>query len=116
VINITSEEYSKEVMKKEIVKCVCGKWTKPKMFKIDGFDVRGSECPKCNEGYLNGEDANLVYKFNQLKKQKLKATITTTGSSYAIRIPKALVELFKLKKGKKINISLKDLHTIQMDL
>ena len=85
-------------MKKEIVKCVCGEWTKPKMFKIEGFDVRGSECPKCKEGYLNGEDTNLVYKFNQLKKQKLKATVTTTGNSYAIRIPKALVDLLNLKK------------------
>jgi hypothetical protein len=116
VININQKKYSKKELEKEIVKCVCGEWTKPKMFKIDGFEVRGSECPKCKEGFLNGEDANLVYKFNQLKNQELTATVTTTGSSYAIRIPKALVDLLNLKKGEKINISLKDLHTIQMSL
>lgn len=110
------KKYSEKDMEKEIVKCVCGEWTKPKMFRIEGFDVRGSDCPKCQEAYLNSADANIVYKFNQLKNQKLKATVTTTGNSYAIRIPKALVDLFKLKKGEKINISLKDLHTIQINL
>ena len=39
----------KDDLKKEVIKCICGEWTKPKVFHIEGFDVRGSECPKCGE-------------------------------------------------------------------
>jgi len=47
----------KKELEKEVVRCACGSWTKPKMLKIDGLRIRGSVCPKCKETYLNGEDA-----------------------------------------------------------
>ena len=42
------------------------------MFRIRGFDIRGSECPKCGEGYFNGEDANRSLIFNKLQHWVLK--------------------------------------------
>ena len=63
---------SKKTMRKEIVRCPCGFWTEPRMFRIRGFDIRGSECPKCGEGYFNGEDANRSLIFNKLQHWVLK--------------------------------------------
>jgi AbrB family looped-hinge helix DNA binding protein len=53
-------------MRKESVRCVCGRRTKPRMFKRRGFEIRGSECPKCKEGYLNGADSNRSLIFNKI--------------------------------------------------
>jgi predicted RNA-binding Zn-ribbon protein involved in translation (DUF1610 family) len=37
-------------------KCSCGEELKPKIFYVDEFQIRGSECPKCGKVYLNGDD------------------------------------------------------------
>jgi len=63
---------SREWMRKEIIRCPCGEWTKPRMFKIQAFNIRGSECPKCGEGFLNGADANRQSQFNKLRHWVLK--------------------------------------------
>ncbi|UCE74776.1 MAG: hypothetical protein JSV56_03490 [Methanomassiliicoccales archaeon] len=38
------------------IKCSCGCELNPKIFYVDEFQIRGSECPKCGKTYLNGED------------------------------------------------------------
>jgi hypothetical protein len=37
-------------------KCSCGEESKPRLFYVDEFQIRGSECPKCGKVYLNGDD------------------------------------------------------------
>lgn len=97
-------------MKKEKIKCTCGKWTKPKMFHIDGFDVRGSECPKCGEGYLNSEDLYLVSEFRKIKDAVLEGKIAKSGNSYVVRLPMELVKAFHMKKGEKVKFQVKSPH------
>jgi bifunctional DNA-binding transcriptional regulator/antitoxin component of YhaV-PrlF toxin-antitoxin module len=65
-------EHSKEMVSKESLRCPCGCRTKPRMFRIKGFDIRGSECPKCGEGFLNGGDADRYLMFNKLRHWVLK--------------------------------------------
>lgn len=60
------ESVPPDEMRKEIVRCVCGRWTKPRMFRIRGFDIRGAECPLCKEGWLNGADSNRSLMFNRI--------------------------------------------------
>jgi len=48
------------------IRCVCGSPTKPRMFRIRGFGLRGSECPRCREGYLNGADASRSSEFARI--------------------------------------------------
>lgn len=93
-------------MKKEIVKCVCGNWTKPKIFKVEGFEVRGSECPKCKEAYLNGEDAMKVSEYRKIKDLIVDAKISTAGNSYVLRLPMRLIKALGISKGRIVKISI----------
>ncbi len=99
-------------MKKESVKCICGEWTKPKMFHIDGFDIRGSECPKCGESYLNGEDAYKLSEFRKIKDMILEGKIAKSGNSYVVRLPIDVVRAMGLESGEKIKLSIKNQHEI----
>jgi predicted nucleic acid-binding Zn-ribbon protein len=94
-------------MKKEIVKCVCGIWTKPRMFRIEGIEVRGSECPKCGEAYLNGEDSMKVSEYRRVKDAVMDAKISTSGNSDVLRLPIALIKALRLTKGKKVRITVR---------
>ncbi len=99
-------------MKKESVKCVCGEWTTPKMFHIEGFDVRGSECPKCGESYLNGEDAYTLSNFRKIKDMIMECKIAKSGNSYVVRLPIDVVRALRLESGEKVHLSVKTPHEI----
>jgi len=94
-------------MYKEIVKCVCGTWTKPRMFKIEGMSVRGSECPKCHEGYLNGEDAMKLSEYRKIKDAIMDGKISTSGNSYVLRLPMNLIKALGLTKGMVVKIKVR---------
>lgn len=102
----------KNELEKEKLKCTCGKWTKPKMFHIEGFDVRGSECPKCGEAYLNGEDSYRLSEFRKVKNAILEGKISKSGNSYVVRLPIVLVRALGLKKGEKVHLSVKNNHEV----
>ncbi|MFQ6056575.1 MAG: AbrB/MazE/SpoVT family DNA-binding domain-containing protein [Methanosarcinales archaeon] len=95
-----------EELKKEIIKCVCGAWTEPRIFNIEGFEVRGSTCPKCKESYLNGEDSNRIRTYNKLKNKCFTGKIMKFGSSYALSLPKKIIDAFEFEIGDELDLSL----------
>lgn len=102
----------KDDLEKEVIKCVCGEWTTPKVFHIDGFDVRGSECTKCGEAYLNGEDSYKLSEFRKVKDAVLEGKISKSGNSYVVRLPIDLIRAFGLETGEKVHLSVKNSHEI----
>ena len=94
----------KNELDKEVVRCTCGTWTKPKLLKIEGLRIRGSVCPTCGETYLNGEDAMMLSEYRRLKDSIVEGKVTISGNSFNIRIPIGLVRALGLKKGNKVNI------------
>ena len=94
-------------MYKEVIKCVCGTWTKPRMFRIEGMSVRGSECPKCGEGYLNGEDAMKLSEYRKIKDEIMDGKISTSGNSYVLRLPMHLIKALGLTKGSIVKIKVR---------
>jgi hypothetical protein len=102
----------KDDLKKEVIKCICGEWTKPKIFHIEGFDVRGSECSKCGEAYLNGEDAYKLSEFRKVKDAILEGKISKSGNSYVVRLPIDVIKALGLKLGEKVKLSVKNPHEI----
>jgi bifunctional DNA-binding transcriptional regulator/antitoxin component of YhaV-PrlF toxin-antitoxin module len=60
------EPVPKDELRKEIVRCVCGRRTIPRMYRRRGFDIRGAECARCKDGYLNGADSNRSLIFNKI--------------------------------------------------
>ena len=99
-------------MDKESVKCVCGEWTTPKMFHIEGFEVRGSECPSCGESYLNGEDTFKLSEFRKIKDSILEGRIAKSGNSYVVRLPINVVRALGLEIGEQVKLSIKTPHEI----
>lgn len=99
-------------MKKEKLKCVCGTWTKPKMFRIEGFQVRGSECPKCGESYLNPDDAYRLSEYRKIKDAVLDAKVAMAGNSFVVRLPIELVRAMGLKKGETVHLSVSGPHEV----
>ncbi|MBI5000263.1 MAG: AbrB/MazE/SpoVT family DNA-binding domain-containing protein [Euryarchaeota archaeon] len=104
----------KDELKKEKIRCTCGKWTRPKHFNMEGFKVRGSECPSCGEVYFNIEDANKVFVYNKIKKAALTGKVTKAGNSYVLRLPKALVDALGLSINSTITISVETPTTVKL--
>ncbi len=103
-------------LENESLKCKCGEWTEPKIFHIDGFDVRGSECPHCMESYLNGDDAYRLSEFRKVKDMILDGRIARSGNSYVVRLPIDMVRAFRLKPGGKVKLSAINPHEILITL
>ena len=91
----------------DVVRCVCGSWTRPKVYRIEGLQIRGFECPKCGEGYLEPEDAQRLSDYRRLKDMVMTGKVSRTGNSYALRLPMALVRGMRLDLGKPITIRVK---------
>lgn len=81
----------------------CNKEMKKKMFKMEGIDVRGWECPHCHDSVLHQEDAQKMFLLNKLKKG-LPIKIGALGNSLILRIPKEIENHYKLSKGEQITM------------
>ncbi len=99
-------------IEKESLRCICGQWTEPKIFHIEGFDVRGSECPNCKESYLNGDDAYRLSEFRKIKDMILEGRIARSGNSFVVRLPIDMVRAFGLEPGGKVKLSARTPHEI----
>ena len=97
----------KDEMKKEIIKCPCGAWTKPKIFRMEGMRIRGSECRKCGEGYLNAFDIHLLSEYRKVKDAVLEGKVAKSGNSYVVRLPIELVRAFGLETGETVRLKVK---------
>ncbi len=79
----------------------CGAVMKKKIFKFDGVKVRGWQCNKCDEGVLHPEDAQYYLVLNKLKRG-IPVKIGELGNSLFFRIPKEIVDFYKIRKGGKL--------------
>ncbi len=104
----------KEELKKEKIKCQCGKWTRPKYFNMEEFKVRGSECPSCGEIYFNAEDSNKVLIYNKIKNEVLTGKVAKAGNSYVVRLPKKLIDALNLSVGTTVTISIENPKTVKL--
>lgn len=109
------EGEKKERLEEADIKCLCGKLAKPtRKMNLEGYSVRGWECLSCGEKFINPEDANFVLAIKKLEKEKLKGKITKTGNSYALRLPKKLVDSVGYKVGDVVEINLKGPKKIEL--
>jgi hypothetical protein len=104
----------KKKLSKEKIKCQCGEWTEPKEFNIDGFKIRGSECPACGETYFNAEDANQALVYNKIKNEVLTGKVAKSGNSFVVRLPKKLVEALNLTAGATVTLCVEDPKTVKI--
>lgn len=96
VQSIKLEEWKK-------IPCECGRSAAVARIKYKEYWVRGWKCEKCKREYIHPEDSLRISNLERLK-QGLTVTVGQLGASYIIRIPKEVVEIYKLRKGETVVI------------
>ena len=90
----------------------CGKPLKEKQIEYSLYGIKigtfpAKVCESCNETYFSEETSK---KITQVTKQKglwglqAKTKIGQAGSTLDIRLPKKIIDFYKLKKGEEVTI------------
>jgi len=61
----------------------------------NGFVLRAVECPKCLGKIIHPKDEQEYNTFNNLKKKQFMVKMRFVGNSYAVSIPKEIVDFMK---------------------
>lgn len=93
----------------------CNLVMKRKQFSIEGANVRGWECVKCNETSLHPDDAQKMLLLSKLKRG-LAVKVGRLGKSLVVRIPKEMAQLYKLSKGENIMVKAGTAKSIELQV
>ena len=64
----------------------------------DGFPIRILYCPKCKNRIYHPHDLTEYKRFNKLKNKAFKVKLRIVGNSYAVSIPKEIIEFISEQK------------------
>jgi len=68
---------------------------KPIKIERNGFLLRAVECPKCDSKIIHPKDEQEYNEFMELKKKKFHVKMRFVGNSYAVSIPREIVNFMK---------------------
>lgn len=85
-----------------------------------GFRIRALECPNCGSRTYHPSDMVEYDKFNKLKNQHFKVKLRQVGNSYAVSIPREILDFFREREEEsndfdKMNESMERMVTLAMD-
>lgn len=93
---------SKSIYEDEL-DCECGGTMRPKLFNVEGFDVRGWQCQKC--GRIDySDDINVVLAVKKFKKEGASLKLRKVGDTMVITIPKEIRQGLHLKEGEEVKM------------
>lgn len=73
----------------------CSKVMKPVLISKNGFNLRAIKCDKCNEAIVHPADKAEYENFMRLKQKEFEVKMRMVGNSYAISIPREIVDFMK---------------------
>jgi len=73
----------------------CRKEMKPELVSRNGFNLRVMKCDKCNEIIVHPVDKQEYDQFIALKKKDFEVKMRMVGNSYAVSIPRQIVDFMK---------------------
>ena len=73
----------------------CGIEMKPFEISKNGFVLRAVVCPKCDSRIVHPRDEQEYVNFMNLKKKKFNVKMRFVGNSYAVSIPKEIVNFMR---------------------
>jgi len=65
---------------------------KPCAIERNGFSLRAIQCEKCGERIIHPTDEAEFHNFQQLRNKEFRVKMRIVGNSYAVSIPKEIVE------------------------
>jgi hypothetical protein len=98
------------------LKCDCGSWAKPAKLRLEGKEVRGWKCKKCDMEFIHPEDAQTILYLNKLKKQALEVKIGSLGSNQIIRFPKEVSTALRVHSGDTASIKVCDHDRLEIQI
>lgn len=73
----------------------CDREMKPSVVSKNGFNLRILKCDKCGELIVHPEDKLEYQNFMKLKEKEFNVKMRMVGNSYAVSIPKEIVDFMK---------------------
>lgn len=73
----------------------CEKVMRPVLISKNGFNLRAVKCEKCNETLIHPSDKNEYEGFMKLKQKEYEVKMRMVGNSYAVSIPREIVDFMK---------------------
>lgn len=80
----------------------CNKRMVPDSIERCGFNLRVLKCDKCKNFIIHPEDLKEYEDFQSLKKKTFKVKLRFVGNSYAVSIPREIID-FMTEQEKRIN-------------
>ena len=77
---------------------LCGKCNvkmKPIKFEKSGFVIRAVMCERCGDKIIHPKDEEEFKRFSQLRSKQFHVKMRIVGNSYAVSIPKEIVDFIK---------------------
>lgn len=84
----------------------------------NGFNLRAIKCPKCNSKIIHPKDEEKFNNFNELKKKQFHVKMRFVGNSYAVSIPKEIVNFMQDQQkimDEMVNLCLEEFGTLRMN-
>jgi hypothetical protein len=73
----------------------CNIKMKPSEMSKNSFILRTLECPKCNSRIIHPKDEQEYHNFINLRKKQFNVKMRFVGNSYAVSIPREIVNFMK---------------------
>ncbi len=84
-----------DIFDNKILCSKCNKEMKQTLISKNGFNLRAIKCPKCNETVIHPSDKQEYQEFMRLKQKDYEVKMRMVGNSYAVSIPREIVDFMK---------------------
>jgi len=84
----------------------CNKPTEKEIIIKNGFKIRSWHCRRCNKRWFHPKDMDEYEDFMKLKKRDFQVKLRLVGNSWAISIPKEIIDYEEVRQGKKVRLCL----------
>lgn len=78
----------------------CNKKMNQREIEKNGFKLRAVECPKCKDKIIHPSDLKEYGDFQNLKKKHFRVKLRFVGNSYAVSIPREIIDFMNEQERK----------------
>lgn len=96
----------------------CNKKMEKSVLEKNGFRLRTLECKKCRNRIVHPEDLKEYEDFQNLRKKKFKVKLRLVGNSYAVSIPREIIDFMneqEKKMDEMVNLCMEDFRRLSLN-
>ncbi len=108
----------KDIFDNPILCSKCNVKMKPVGLIKNGFKIRAMQCPKCGEKIFHPIDIEKFKKYSNLKQKNFHVKLRMVGNSYAVSIPKEIVNFMNQQEkvmNELVNLCFEDIGRLSLN-